>query len=99
MVSVHFSRLIGPDQLPAGRDAAPSAEMDDAVMRAAALSGGGAHCRRHALLLHVVRFGVSTQMTRRQNVDATPEMDWAVFSCLRLSIGHHVKFDALTSNF
>ena len=38
--------------------------------------------------------GVLTQMTRHQNFDATPGMDWTIFS-----IGCHVEFDTLCQNF
>ncbi len=45
----------------------------------------------------VKRFGVFTQMTRRQNFDAASGTVWTVF--LVLSIGRHVKFDACASKF
>ncbi len=41
-------------------------------------------------------FGVFTQMTRRQNFDATAKTDWIIFT---LFIGRHVKFDARPLKF
>ncbi len=46
-------------------------------------------------LHHSIR--VSAQMTRSQNFDVRPEIDWTIF--LMLSIGCHVKFDASASKF
>ncbi len=44
---------------------------------------------------HVTTIRIFTQMTQRQNCDARPGTDWAIF--LIISIGRHVKFGTRAS--